>query len=447
MAIPMPEQTQHVLTISEVNRLARLALEKNLPLCWIRGEVSNLTRASSGHWYFTIKDAVASARCVMFRTRNQFVDWSVREGEQIELRAQASLYEPRGDFQLIVEAMRKSGQGNLYEAFLRLKDKLQQEGLFAADGKKALPTMPHAIGIVTSPMAAALRDVLTTLKRRWPNASVIVYPCQVQGGPAPLQIRQAILEANSRKEADVLLLVRGGGSLEDLWAFNDEGVARSIRASAIPIICGVGHETDFTIADFVADARAPTPTGAAQFATPDKVEWVQRIRHQKSRISHGLRTRLDVAWQQHDHLRKRLRHPQEQLRHQHERLQQLTQHLARCGLRVIADANTRVEHMSNRLVGIKPTTGPYRQQLVQLLRRMHQHGHHQQILRARQVAHLQAQLELLCPTQVLQRGYSIVRSIQGTVISTSDQVSVGAHLSIELARGQLGVTVLAKSAR
>lgn len=442
VTISVLEPTQPVLTISEINRLARTALEKNLPLCWIRGEISNLTKASSGHWYFTLKDATASARCVMFRPRNQFVDWSVREGDQAEVRAQASLYEPRGDFQLIVEAMRQAGQGNLYEAFLRLRDKLQKEGLFAEESKKALPAMPHAIGIVTSPMAAALRDVLTTLKRRWPHAAVILYPCQVQGAVAPLQIRQAIQEANARKEVDVLLLVRGGGSLEDLWAFNDEDVARAIKASVIPIISGIGHETDFTIADFVADARAPTPTGAAQLATPDAGEWIQRIRHLEGRIYHALRRQLNAAWQQSDHLQKRLRHPRERLQHQHERLRLLTQQLARHGRRKIAEARTRLGYVCNILHGSKPAPEAYQQRLAQLLHRLHQQVQHQQMLRARQVAHLQTQLDLLCPGRVLQRGYSIVRSMAGTLITKSDQVDLGERLSIELAQGQLGVTVL-----
>lgn len=437
----MTELSQAILTISEINRLARLALEKSLPSCWIRGELSNLTKATSGHWYFTVKDASASARCVMFRARNQFVDWPAREGEQIEIRAQASLYEPRGDFQLIVEAMRKSGLGNLYEAFLRLKEKLREEGLFDAERKKGIPAMPRAIGVVTSPQAAALRDVLTTLARRWPSAQVILYPCQVQGDVAPAQIRQALWQANQRAETDVLLLVRGGGSLEDLWAFNDEELARAIAASRIPIICGVGHETDITIADFVADLRAPTPTGAAQFATPDGKEFNQRRQELEFRLSHRLRSRLDAAWQHRDHLQRRLRHPHERLRYQAAGLLHLTQGLARSAERLIQISGTRLAHLRSRLQETRPATKTKLDALRQWQWRLYQNHRHQQTLRAGRLNNLQTQLELLCPRLVLKRGYSIVRSSQGEVIVSVEQVNRGQHLSIELSKGYLDAEV------
>lgn len=437
----MPELSQAILTISEINRLARLALEKHLPSCWIRGELSNMTKASSGHWYFTIKDASASARCVMFRTRNQFVDWPAREGDKIEIRAQASLYEARGDFQLIVEAMRKSGQGNLYEAFLRLKEKLQDEGLFEPERKKHLPAVPHSIGIVTSPQAAALRDVLTTLKRRWPLARAILYPCLVQGDSAPAQIQQALLLANQRAETDVLLLVRGGGSWEDLWAFNDETLARTVAASRIPIISGIGHETDFTIVDFVADFRAPTPTGAAQMATPDVSDVSQRVIALRRRLAGRLRAQLDTAWQHRDHLQRRLRHPQEQLRRQHMGLRHLTQRLARSGHRLLQFSRTRLSHLQSNLFGAKPDTKADLENLAHLQRRLWQHLSHQQALRSGRLSSLQSQLELLCPSLVIKRGYSIVRSLAGEVIVSVDQVSTGQPLEIELAHGQLSVEV------
>lgn len=437
----MSELSQAVLTISEINRLARLALEKQLPSCWIRGELSNLTRASSGHWYFTIKDASASARCVMFRTRNQFVDWPAKEGDKIEIRAQASLYEPRGDFQLIVEAMRKSGQGNLYEAFLRLKETLQEEGLFDAARKKPIPTVSRSIGVVTSPQAAALRDVLTTLKRRWPIAQVILYPCLVQGDSAPAQIQQALQQANQRAETDVLLLVRGGGSLEDLWAFNDEALARTVAASKIPIISGVGHETDFTIVDFVSDARAPTPTGAAQMATPDAADINRSIIGLQRMLIERLRMRLDSAWQRRDHLYRRLRHPQERLRHQRIELHHLTQRLARSGHRLVQFSRTRLSHLQNNLSGATPATKSKLEKLAHLQRRFSQSLGHQHALRSGRLSSLQSQLELLCPSLVIKRGYSIVRSIEGEVIISVDQVSTGQTLGIELAHGQLSVEV------
>ena len=437
----MQEKNQVVLTISEINRLARLALEKQLPSCWVRGELSNLTRAASGHWYFTIKDATASARCVMFRTRNQFVEWPVREGAQIEVRAQASLYEARGDFQLVVEAMRQAGQGSLYEAFLRLKERLQQEGLFDIDRKKPLPAMPRSIGIITSPTAAALRDVLTTLNRRWPYAVAILYPCQVQGEAAPGHIQQALREASLRAEVDVLLLVRGGGSLEDLWPFNDEGVARAVAASAIPVISGVGHETDFTITDFVADARAPTPTGAAQLSTPDSRELIRRIHALGQGLTHRIRVLVDGAWQHHDHLQKRLRHPRESLRLQRSQVRQWRQRLIQAARQRLDMTQTRMGFLSRRLTGARPAPEAEAEHLYELKRRLHQHQALQHMLRARQLAHLRTQLELLCPSQVLQRGYSIVRSPQGTIIKSSEQVGIEDRLSVELAHGRLVVAV------
>jgi len=440
----MQEQLQAILTISEINRLARLALERHLPSCWIRGELSNMTKASSGHWYFTIKDSAASARCVMFRARNQFVDWPAREGEQIEIRAQASLYEARGDFQLIVEAMRRAGQGNLYETFLRLKEKLQQEGLFETTRKKAIPPLPHAIGIITSPQAAALRDVLTTLKRRWPIARIILYPCLVQGDAAPTQIRQAIAQANQRAETEVLLLVRGGGSLEDLWAFNDEGVARAIAASNIPIISGIGHETDFSIADFVADLRGSTPTGAAQMATPEGGEISRHLVGLSARLSYLLRSRLDAAWQHRDHLHRRLRHPHERLRHQRSELMHLAQRLARSGQRLLLHASTRLNHLRSNLVVAKPSVGSALERLHYQHRRLLESTRHQQTLRRRYLHSLRSQLELLCPHHVLRRGYSIVHTVQGEVVISVDQVRVGQRLRLELAHGQLGVEVNGK---
>lgn len=437
----MPELSQAILTISEINRLARIALEKHLPSCWIRGELSNMVRAASGHWYFTIKDASASARCVMFRARNQFVDWPAREGDRIEIRAQASLYEARGDFQLIVEAMRKSGQGNLYEAFLRLKEKLQGEGLFDAERKQHVPAVPHSIGIVTSPQAAALRDVLTTLKRRWPLARVILYPCLVQGDSAPAQMQQALLLANQRAETDVLLLVRGGGSLEDLWAFNDEALARTVATSRIPIICGVGHETDFTIVDFVADLRAPTPTGAAQMATPAASDVGERIIGLRKRLTGRMRSRLDTAWQDRDHLHRRLRHPRERLRHQLMTLHQLSQRLARSGHQLVQFSRTRLSHLQGHLLGAIPAPQADQERLTHLQRRLRQCLDHQRELRSGRLSSLQTQLELLCPSLVLKRGYSIVRTLAGEVIVSVDQVSTGQSLSIELAHGQLNVEV------
>jgi exodeoxyribonuclease VII large subunit len=257
-----------VLSVSQLLRSARDVLERRFPLQWVAGEISNLRPAASGHLYFTIKDETAQVDCVMFKSRAAALDWEPADGLRVEVRALVTLYEPRGRFQLNVEGMRRAGLGPLYERFLKLKDKLGREGLFDPDAKRPIPEHPGQIGIVTSLAAAALRDVLTTLRRRNPSIPVIVYPAPVQGEGAAAKLAQTLATANARAECDVLLLVRGGGSIEDLWQFNEESLARAIRASDIPIVCGVGHETDFTIADFAADARAPTPTAAAELVSP-----------------------------------------------------------------------------------------------------------------------------------------------------------------------------------
>ncbi|MDQ5850212.1 MAG: exodeoxyribonuclease VII large subunit, partial [Pseudomonadota bacterium] len=261
-----------VVTVSELLRSVRDTLERRFPLMWVRGELSNFSRAPSGHCYFTLKDGAAQVDCVMFRSRAVALDAELRDGAQVEVRAAATLYEPRGRFQLTVEALRRAGLGPLYERFLRLKEKLEREGVFDPALKRPLPEFPRCIGILTSLRAAALRDVLTTLARRNAAIPVIVYPVPVQGEGAAARIAAMLRAASERNECDVLLLVRGGGSFEDLWQFNEEAVARAIRASRIPVVAGVGHETDFTIADFAADCRAPTPTAAAELASPARTE-------------------------------------------------------------------------------------------------------------------------------------------------------------------------------
>ncbi len=266
-----------VISVSELNRRARALVESGFPLLWVAGEISNFTRATSGHCYFLLKDAQAQARCVFFRHKASVLDWDPGNGMQVEVRALTTLYEARGDFQLNVETMRRSGLGALFEAFERLKRKLEQEGLFEPFRKKPIPAFPLVIGIVTSPKAAALRDVLTTLARRMATIRIVLYPVPVQGAGAGERIAQAIRSASARAEADVLIICRGGGSMEDLWAFNEEVVARAIADCAIPVISGVGHETDFTIADFVSDARAPTPTAAAELASPNRAELLARL--------------------------------------------------------------------------------------------------------------------------------------------------------------------------
>ncbi|EMH3366075.1 exodeoxyribonuclease VII large subunit, partial [Burkholderia multivorans] len=291
-----------VIPVSALNRAISTTLERSFPLLWISGEVSNFTRAASGHWYFSIKDQQAQMRCVMFRGRAQYAEFMPREGDRIEVRAVVTMYEPRGEVQLNVEAVRRTGQGRLYEAFLRLKAQLEAEGLFAPERKRPLPAHPRAIGIVTSLQAAALRDVLTTLARRAPHVPVIVYPAPVQGAGAAEKLVAAVQTANARREVDVLLVCRGGGSIEDLWSFNDEALARAIAASELPVVCGVGHETDFTIADFAADVRAPTPTGAAELASPQRALLLRELVERERALARALARGLEQRAQQLDWL-------------------------------------------------------------------------------------------------------------------------------------------------
>ncbi len=422
-----------VLSVSELNRLARLALEKALPSCWVAGEVSNLSRAASGHWYFTLKDTQAGVRCAMFRNRNQFVDWLLREGEQVEVRAQPTLYEARGDYQLIVDAMRRAGAGALFEAFLKLKAKLEREGLFAPERKRALPRYPRSLGVITSIQAAALRDVLSTLKRRWPAAAVILYPSPVQGNDAPAGLRAALAQAASRLECEVLLLVRGGGSLEDLLAFNDEGLARAIAASPIPVISGVGHETDFSIADFVADLRAPTPTAAAQLATPDREEITQHLNHLIRRQRHAQRRHLDATALRLDSLARRLRHPAQQLATQRQHLGHLDNRLRLARLALLERARQRTERLRGRLDATKPNPDGLRDRVLRLQVALAMAWN--QRPERKRLETLGTHLRHLNPQAILERGYSIARDTRGRVIRNSATLTEGDRLDLVFSEG------------
>ena len=394
---PLP---QKILSVSELNRLAREILEMSFPLFWVSGEVSNFTRAASGHWYFSLKDAAAQVRCVMFKGRNSYVDFMPREGDKIEARCTVSLYEARGEFQLTVEFVQKAGLGTLFEAFEKLKIKLTHEGLFDAAAKQAIPKYPRAIGIVTSPDAAALRDVLTTLKRRNPNIGVIIYPTPVQSKGAAETIANAINSADKRKEVDTLIICRGGGSMEDLWQFNEEIVARAIFNCEIPTIAGVGHETDFTMADFVADVRAATPTAAAELACNDKMHLQQQI----MQIWHRLGRRMEFGLQSHaqklDYLAKRLISPLQQLE---------------------SKAN-QVLQLQNRLIFAM------QQQLQKHQFRLQQLGN---------------SIEQLSPQAVLARGYAIVER-DGKAITDSAQLQIGQEVRIQLHAGEAEAAITNK---
>ena len=386
------------LTVTELNRRVRALLENQFETLWVTGELSNVKPAASGHWYFCLKDEAASIDCVMYRSRAQFLDFRPENGLRVEVRARVTLYEPRGSYQLAVDELRRAGRGALHEAFEKLKAKLAGEGLFEAERKRALPAFPRAIGIVTSREAAALRDVLTVLRRRCPMTPVVLYPAPVQGEGAGAQLARAVRIAGERGEVDVLILCRGGGSLEDLWAFNEEVLARAIDACPIPIVSGVGHETDFTIADFVADLRAPTPTAAAAAAGPDREALCESVARLRRRFARDLRRQVETRAQRLDGLARRLLTPAQRIERQARELATLSRRLSVASRRGLADGT-------------------------------------------RHLASLRTALAHLDPTRVLARGYSIVRGPDGHVRRSSAGLAPGDALDVTFAEGGAGVTV------
>jgi exodeoxyribonuclease VII large subunit len=424
-----------VISVSELNRRARTLVESGFPLLWVAGEVSNFTRATSGHCYFLLKDAQAQARCVFFRHKASALDWQPENGMQVEVRALPTLYEARGDFQLNVETMRRSGLGALFEAFERLKKKLEQEGLFETSRKKPIPAFPLVIGIVTSPKAAALRDVLTTLARRMPAIRIVLYPAPVQGEGAGERIAQAIRSASARADADVLIICRGGGSIEDLWAFNEEVVARAIADCAIPVIAGIGHETDFTIADFVADARAPTPTAAAELASPNREELLVRLGALYRQLKHSADRLLEARMQQLDYLGKRLVHPGQRIRDQARHLAHLATRLKLSMMKVLDTASWRVADLLGRLRTTRPDLVAAALQHRELARRLKLGYARLLELHEVRLRRLGANLEHLNPRSVLERGYSIVAKVDGRIVRSAAEVQTSERLRLAFARG------------
>ena len=408
-----------ILSVSMLNRLARERLESAFPLCWVAGEISNLTQAASGHVYFSLKDEGAQVRCVMFRNRAQLLGWRLENGQHVEARVLVSLYEARGDFQLNVETARQAGAGRLYEQFLRLKEKLEREGLFDDVGKRALPAFPTRIGIVTSLQAAALRDVLTTLARRAPHVHLTLYPTPVQGEGAAAQIASAIRAAGQHGECDLLILCRGGGSLEDLWAFNDEALARTIRASTLPIISGVGHETDFTIADFAADQRAPTPTAAAELAAPARESLLNHLLMLHAQLHRQTAHRLEQYGQRLDLLAHRLQHPAQRLAAQTDRLNSLQHRLRGALAESGARGRRTLADLSHRLLLARPECSTLARRLATLPIRLDTAWQQRQSHRAAALTRLSDSLEHLNPQNVLGRGYSIVSDGQGNIVRDS----------------------------
>jgi exodeoxyribonuclease VII large subunit len=428
-----------VITVSQLNRAAAALLERSFPLIWVSGEVSNLTRAASGHWYFTLKDAQASVRAVMFRGRNQSVAFSPAHGDRVEVRVQVSLYEARGEFQLNVEAMRRAGTGDLYQQFLQLKTQLLAEGLFDEARKRPIPPHPRSVGVITSPKAAALRDVLTTLARRAPQVGVILYPAAVQGAQAPAELLAAVRTAGRRAECDVLLLVRGGGSIEDLWAFNDEALARAVAASPIPVISGVGHETDFTIADFAADWRAPTPTGAAMRAVPDRQEQLQTLARERHRLMQAWARQCGQIEQRLDLATRMLRAPSLQWSQRAARLDQWSQRLAQAGRRNQESAAAHLHAARARLRA--PSLQAYASALDATRRALATATAARLESHARRLDLAGASLELVSPFAVLERGYALVTDANGAVVRHASALSPGDTVAVTLADGRFDAQV------
>ena len=408
-----------VVPVSAYVSQARQALERQLPLTWISGEVSGCSKAPSGHLYFKLKDANAQVQCVMYRLRNQHLPFALKDGMSVEVRATATLYEARGEFQLNVDALRLAGVGALYERFARLKARLEAEGLFEASRKRALPVHPRAVGVVTSPRAAALRDILTTLRRRWPALPVVIYPTPVQGADAAAEIARAIRAANERREVDVLIVARGGGSIEDLWSFNEEAVARAVFESALPVVSGVGHETDFTICDFVADVRAPTPTAAATLVSPDRHALAEQLRRVLRGLQRAMQHRLQAREQRLDHAMRRLVHPATRLAQQGTRVDELARRLSRCAHAGADRRSAVLESIARRLLRELRSPLPAAQRVATL---------------AQNLAHLN-------PAAVLDRGYAIVATGDGTIVADAAQVAAGDRVALTFARGGADATI------
>lgn len=434
--------TREILSVAQLNQAVGQLLERSVPALWVRGEVSNFTQAASGHWYFTLKDSRAAVRTVMFRGRAQSVGFVPRPGDQVEVRARVSLYEPRGDYQLQADAMRRAGVGNLYETFLRLKEKLAGEGLFDAEVKRTPLRLPRAIGVITSLHAAALRDVLSALARRAPQVPVVIYPAPVQGADSAPRLTAQLQRANARAEVDTLLLVRGGGSIEDLWSFNDEDLARAIASSAIPVICGVGHETDFTIADFVADLRAPTPTAAAELACVPREDLLGATRHAAQRLMRAQERRLDQAAQRLDRAAAQLISPAQRLAHQRERLNTLRHRLAAAGQRPAQQRQSRLQVLMQRLARRVPDTARAGERLERVVARLARTQRQGIDGAERRLAAVAAHLRALDPDNTLQRGYAIVRDAQGAILTDAAAMRAGDRVRIDLARGRAEADVV-----
>ncbi|VEB87383.1 exodeoxyribonuclease VII large subunit [Citrobacter koseri] len=452
----LSSQTSSIFTVSRLNQTVRLLLEQEMGQVWISGEISNFTQPASGHWYFTLKDDTAQVRCAMFRNSNRRVTFRPQHGQQVLVRANITLYEPRGDYQIIVESMQPAGEGLLQQKYELLKAKLQAEGLFDQQYKQPLPSPAHCVGVITSKTGAALHDILHVLKRRDPSLPVIIYPTAVQGDDAPGQIVRAIERANARSECDVLIVGRGGGSLEDLWSFNNERVARAIFASRIPVVSAVGHETDVTIADFVADLRAPTPSAAAEIVSRNQQELLRQIQSAQQRLGMAMDYYLANRNRRFTQLFHRLQqqHPQLRLARQQTMLERLRQRMNFALDNQLKRAASRQQRVLQRLNQQNPQPRIYRAQtrIQQLEYRLAENVRARLSATRERFGNAVTHLEAVSPLSTLARGYSVTTATDGKVLKQTRQVKAGDVLTTRLSDGWVesevkGVTTAKKTRR
>lgn len=442
---PETPARREVFTVGALNRRVRTLLENQLGLIWVSGEISNFSSPGSGHWYFTLKDSDAQVRCAMFRNKSQYLGFKPKDGQQVLVRARVSLYEPRGDYQLIAEYLEEAGQGALQRAFDQLKARLAAEGLFDGEHKKPLPAYPRCVGVVTSASGAAVRDILSVLKTRMPTLPVIVYPTPVQGAEAVPQLVRALASANRRAECDVLIVGRGGGSLEDLWCFNDERLARAIHASVIPVVSAVGHEIDVTIADFVADWRAPTPSAAAEAVSPDRVEEAGHVRHLQSRLATRLLERLSYERQHVEHLSRRLPQPARELERKAQRLDELRLRLKTVEERAQGLRRQRLERLAHRVALQDPARQLERRRYAVngLAERLRERMQRRLEATGASLAGLARALDAVSPLTTLARGYSIsFDPDSGRALRSIRETAPGRPLETRLKDGRILSRVL-----
>ena len=434
-----------VYSVSALNRRARVLLEQNIGSVRVEGEISGLARPSSGHIYFSLKDAAAQLRCAFFKQRAGLSGFTPRDGMRVLARGRVSLYEPRGDYQLIVDALRPAGEGELRRAFERLKQKLQKEGLFAAERKRPLPAIPRAVGVITSPTGAAVRDILHILRRRYPAARIVIYPALVQGGGAVENLCAMVDTANTRAECDTLIIARGGGSLEDLMPFNDEQLARRVYASVLPVISGVGHETDITICDLVADSRAPTPTAAAAQAVPDHRELMSRLDQARQNLARHIRFFLRARAQKLDWHERRLRalHPARHLSAMRRRLAAALARLQRARAANGRRRRQQLDYLRTRLGNQSPRAviAREKQHLASLCKRLQTRAADALKVRCQRLAAAAHSLHTLSPLAVLSRGYSATFNKSGATLTDSRQTTIGEQLKTRLSAGYIVSTV------